>query len=85
MADRLGPIDYARQAAAQREQRPPGRHTADTITDDDLDRLYERLAKAEAAIDRVRVVADRWQRNGTPDLNRYARIILAALDDPTTA
>ncbi|APY88198.1 hypothetical protein DCW30_05730 [Streptomyces alfalfae] len=33
------------------------RHTADTITDDDLDALYARADRAEAAIARVRGVA----------------------------
>ncbi|WP_309029074.1 hypothetical protein [Streptomyces alfalfae] len=33
------------------------RHTADTITDDELDALYERADRAEAAIARVRGVA----------------------------
>ncbi|WP_328962946.1 hypothetical protein [Streptomyces virginiae] len=32
----------------------PVRHTADTITDDDLDQLYARAEQAEAAIARVR-------------------------------
>lgn len=34
------------------------RPTASTITGDQLDELYARLARAEAALDRVRAVAD---------------------------
>lgn len=36
------------------------KHTADSINDDELDALYERLAAAEGAVDRTRaVVAER--------------------------
>lgn len=86
------------------------RHTADTITSDALDALYEsldaaqetelsrqlrtadaafasatvRAAKAEAAVARVRAVAERWRyagdRKGGP-----ATELLAALDEPGPA
>lgn len=40
------------------------RKTADTINDDELDRLYERLAMAEGSVERVRaLLASRtWHR-----------------------
>ncbi|RCH70503.1 hypothetical protein DT019_03160 [Streptomyces sp. SDr-06] len=40
------------------------KHTADTINDDELDALYERLARAEGAVERVRaLLASRtWHR-----------------------
>ncbi|MCT9092899.1 hypothetical protein N4G70_29100 [Streptomyces sp. ASQP_92] len=34
------------------------RHTADTITDDELDALYERLEAAETAVSRTRAVVN---------------------------
>jgi hypothetical protein len=46
---------------------------------DGSDGLREQYA---AAIGAVRVVVDRWKRNGTDDLKRYADIVLAALDGP---
>lgn len=50
----------------------------------ELDRARDRAEQAEAAITRVRDVADRWQRNGTANLARYAEIIRAAVAEPTT-
>ncbi|MGW5616240.1 hypothetical protein [Streptomyces sp. NPDC003877] len=42
----------------------------------------QRAERAEAAIARVRAVADRWKRNGTSDLKRYADIVISQLDEP---
>jgi hypothetical protein len=42
----------------------------------------QRAETAEAAITRVRALADRWKRNGTSDLGRYADIMLTELAEP---
>jgi chromosome segregation ATPase len=60
------------------------------LADADADQLHvdvtceavQRAERAEAALARVRAVAGRWKRYGTPDLGRYADIVLAALDKP---
>jgi chromosome segregation ATPase len=51
-----------------------------------LARVRGELDEAQAATERVRAVADRWTRNGTADLQRYAEIIFTALNgtDQTT-
>lgn len=46
MTEPTGPIDWARQQQAEREQQP-ARHTADTITSDALDQLYARIETLE--------------------------------------
>ncbi|GAA3374680.1 hypothetical protein [Streptomyces racemochromogenes] len=48
-----GPIGAAQRAADARDQRPAsGRHTADTITGDELDQLYAELRDARGEADR---------------------------------
>ncbi|MGW1595279.1 hypothetical protein [Streptomyces sp. NPDC002343] len=75
----------------------PKRYTADTINDDALDELYEnanrgwrrgdawkaRALKAEAAIERAKALADRWQtaRPGHPH-HGFAVVLREALADP---
>jgi hypothetical protein len=52
-----------------------------------VEELEDELRRWHAAVERVREVTDRWTRNGTADLQRYAGIVLAALDgteQPTT-
>lgn len=43
------------------------RHTADSITDDELDALYERLALAEGAIERVMQLGNVLRAADAPD------------------
>jgi len=61
----------------------PARHTADTITDDELDALYERLAKAERA---VNLLADshRHAEQLEAEVQRYAAVV-RRLDQMATA
>ncbi|MFE3762300.1 hypothetical protein ACFXPI_11105 [Streptomyces sp. NPDC059104] len=111
-----GPIGAALRAADARDQRPAsGRHTADTITDDELDQLYaalrdargeadryfhnglkstgqadmraydaeQRAKQAEAALARVRAVAEELIKHGCPwsgDTPGAGRAVLAALN-----
>lgn len=89
---RLGAIDYARQAHAERQARAaqPGRPTASTITDTQLDQLWARAERDAAAIERVRAECDRIEAAVTdnptsPDLAggyiACLRHIRAALDE----
>lgn len=80
------------------------RHTVDSINSDQLDQLYDDLARAEtenaelrdalahcpereprlraeAAVERARTLATRWENALAPD-HAYARSLNAALDDP---
>ncbi|MFF7310533.1 hypothetical protein [Streptomyces sp. NPDC008137] len=73
----------------------PQRYTADTITDDALDELYEnasrgwrrgdewkdRARKAERALERVEALAYRWE-TALPVDEPYARSLRAALAGP---
>lgn len=55
-----GPIDWANQQQAEREQQP-ARHTADTITDNDLDELYAEREQLLAELDgRSEEARERW-------------------------
>ncbi|MGW1938989.1 hypothetical protein [Streptomyces goshikiensis] len=49
-----GPIGWARQQQTERTQRAPDRQTADTITDNDLDRLYGELGLTTHLLANVR-------------------------------
>lgn len=90
MTEPSGPIGAALRAHAEREQRAteqPVRHTADTITDNDLDGLYERIAtlQAQLVIDqqriaRVRQLAADWTVLRTHGSAAYE--LRAALDEP---
>lgn len=50
------------------------RRRADDITDDDLDALYERLAAAEAALDRLGAMVTAWE-DRLPDVIRTATAV----------
>jgi hypothetical protein len=47
--------------------------------------IVPELERAEAAIARVRALAERWTQYGTSDLKRYANILRGALDEPAPA
>jgi hypothetical protein len=99
-----GPVDWARQQAAEREA--SGRPSALTITQQQLDALYadldryeevqgemneraidltRRAARAEAAIERVRVLCSPEQNTDQLGYLRRSRDVLAALDEPPAA
>ncbi|WP_327169528.1 hypothetical protein [Streptomyces subrutilus] len=58
----VGPHAWAEHYNAAREQAPqPGRHTADTVTDDDLDQLYAERQQLLAELDgRSEEARERW-------------------------
>ncbi|MGW2861894.1 hypothetical protein [Streptomyces sp. NPDC001205] len=55
------------------------RHTADTITDDELDGLYERLDKLSRAVERASALAERWADSPAPIVRSQAAELLAAV------
>jgi hypothetical protein len=70
-----------RQTGAESRQR----HTADTITDDALDALYDRLEHAEDSHRRTQIELDHWQRVITPELraalDRARQTAVGLMDD----
>lgn len=60
------------------------RHTVDSITSDALDQLYDRLARAEAAIARVRAVAG-WAIQGWSDLSPEKVLLAVEGEQPAPA
>lgn len=55
------------------------RKTADTITDDELDALYERLDKQARALNRADAVADGWAGDMTPVTRSAAADLFASV------
>lgn len=55
------------------------RKTADTITDDELDRLYERLDKQARALNRADALADGWAGDMTTVTRSAAADLFASV------
>jgi hypothetical protein len=55
------------------------RHTASTITDDQLDALYRRLDKQSRALDRANALADGWAGDMTETTRSAAGDLFASV------
>ena len=55
------------------------KHTADTITDDQLDAMYERLDTLSRAVERASALAERWADSPAPIARSQAAELLAAV------